>query len=276
MNIQLNYPLTSQTFNYPTFSTPDDYYEFEPNTILETLRPRNRLILDYTNLSKQIGKLKKVNTTDFFHSVIFYGCGRELANTTKSLTYCCQPSLAISSVFDNFNDTTIIIGKVYHYAEVLLTKIIHNGEVVFVLHNKTAKGNRFFSHSTSTYVGKIKAMLEYYKIKYVMKNYPKTTKKKIIITAPEVEDTEENCGITLDTSEHLVKTDCGHLFDYNALKDWFYTKLDKNETPDCPLCRTKLEINYSLVGECNHKYIKRNGNFEGLHSQHLDAILDEN
>ena len=273
MNIQLKYPLTSQTFNFPTFSTPSDYYDFEPNTILESLRPS--IDLPLSKKPRQKSPFRKCNTTDFFQSVIFYGCGTQLTNTTSSLRYTTQTRNWVMETFENFNEKTLVLGVVSHYAQVLLTKIIHNGEVVFVLNNKTAKGNRYFSQSTSTYVGKIKSMLDYYKIKYVMKNYPKTTKKKIIITAPEVEDTEETCGITLDTSEHLVKTDCGHLFDYNALKDWFYTKLDKNETPDCPLCRTKLGINYSLVGDCNHKYLHMNGQIENLYSQHLDAILFE-
>lgn len=273
MNIQLNYPETSQTFNFPTFSTPSEYYDFEPNTILNSLRHTFELPL--TKKKRQRSVYRKCNTTDFFQSVIFYGCGTQLTNNTASLRYTTQSRNWVIETFEDFNEKTLVLGVVSHYTQVLLTKIIHNGEVVFVLHNKTAKGNKYYSQSTSTYVGKIKRMLDYYKLKYVMKNYPKTTDKKIIITALEADDPNEKCGITLETSKYLVKTDCGHNFDEKALKEWFYTKLEKDETPDCPLCRTKLEINYSLVGECKHKYLHMNGQIENLYSQRLDALLFE-
>ena len=58
---------------------------------------------------------------------------------------------------------------------------------------------------------------------------------------------EDICSICIEefkNEDHVVKFNCQHIFHKNCIQPWLISQLDNNETPLCPMCKNKLEIEY--------------------------------
>ena len=85
-------------------------------------------------------------------------------------------------------------------------------------------------------------------IKY-MSNYVKDWEITLDLTCNKGDDADTECVICLDTKEkkHIVRTNCGHEYCIECVKNNIRVNKNKTVKPTCPMCRTELcEI---LVGD---------------------------
>lgn len=126
------------------------------------------------------------------------------------------------------------LGAIYSYDELILEKVLNNGKIEFILHNKTASGGNFLSQTTSRIVNKCKSILDNNNLTYIIKDNNHNFRRC---------ESGIECSICLETTTAIcVQVPCDHKFHKRCIKRW----IDAGHN-NCPLCRADLRL---------HRYIQ--------------------
>lgn len=228
MNISYEPPnadFSNSTFFNETFKNLVDYFSFRNEKYNYDYIHDKYL---YTNKKYKNNIIKRLNTTEFFRLSILHNHTHHLQNNTRTLTFnnwvCDAPD-------DDWDTLSCVLGHIKHYGEKLATKILVNGKVKWLIYDKTAKGGKYFSQTTSIYVNKLKRFMEAYNIDFFVYSY----KDHIISYDLDDYTGDEECCITYENKKGgMCKTPCGHIFETSALSKWL-----KQEAPAslCPYCK---------------------------------------
>ena len=241
MNIQIE-PTIGDFSNSTFFSTQlndvSDYFAYR-NNIYNYDYINNKYI--YTSKKYRNNRIKRLNTTEFFRLSILHNHSYITENNSKTLVF---HNLIYDAPNDDWDTLSCVLGHIKHYGEKLATKILVNGMVKWIIYDKTAKGGKYYSMTTSIYVNKLKRFMASYNIDFFVYNY----KNKTLQFELDDYTGDEECCITYENIKgKMCKTLCGHIFKVSAIKKWL--KLSAPQTL-CPYC--KQDISHKTIESHNN------------------------